>query len=336
MRRRIQLILFQWLTLTAVPVAQDIHFLHFSGTGPLLSPAEAGQGKGGLRFTLGHRSQWASVTTPFLSNYMTFDASLREGRKGPGIGLGISMQQDEAGDADFGTTGAMFHLALDAALSRTQRIIMGAGAGMMQRRFDREALNFDEQFNGLVYDPDIIPMDLLGEGPLNFVDLSLGVAWIHTLNEREYRRGGLAVHHPHRPLISFLADNEVRLDRRWTAYFMGSWPLGTQWSVMPETRLMSQGPYVEWVVGGWFNRSEAGAFPEELGVDAGVFTRAGDALILALGGDLRAWHAAMSYELNYSGLRRASAWRGGYELNLVYQLGRLAPGLRRNPGCYIL
>lgn len=316
--------------------SQDIHFMHFSGSGPLLSPAEAGQGTGNYRFSLGHRSQWASVTTPFISNYLAFDTYWPVQGNAARLGFGISIQQDEAGDASFGTTGGMLALSLSLPLDRKQKLTAGVAAGMMQRRFDRNALRFDEQFNGLSFDPDIAPIDLVSGGPVNFIDLASGLTWAWEESAMDNRRFGIAVHHPQRPEVSFLEDNQVKLDVRWTAYFSGSWTMGSGWALRPEARLMKQGPNLEYLAGGWAVRRFEASFPDQMSMEGGVFTRAGDALILALGGSMHAWHAALSYEFNYSGLRKASAWRGGYELNIVYQLGRLAPGLERHPGCYIL
>jgi type IX secretion system PorP/SprF family membrane protein len=316
--------------------SQDIHFVHFSGTGPLLSPAEAGQGSGNYRFSLGHRSQWASISTPFLSNHLSFDTYWQVRKQTARLGLGVSVQQDEAGDASFGTTGGMLALSLGLSVQRDHLLMVGVAAGMMQRRFDRDALRFDEQFNGLTFDPGIAPIDLVSGGPVNFWDMAAGASWAWEGSERESRKLGVAVHHPHRPEVSFLEDNQVRLDVRWTMYFSGAWDMGSSWSMRPEARLMKQGPNLEYLAGAWATRGFSATMHDQVNMEAGVFTRAGDALIIAVGGSMHAWHAALSYELNYSGLRKASAWRGGYELNLTYQLGRLASGLERHPGCYIL
>lgn len=317
-------------------LAQDIHFFHFNGSGPLLSPAEAGAARGQYRFSAGHRSQWASVTSPFLSNHFSFDTYIKPRRLKTRFGIGLSLQQDQAGDADFGTTGGMLSLNIIQPLNKQHRISIGGGLGFMQRKFDRNKLFFDEQFNGTTYDPEISPLDIIADGPVSYLDLSAGISWEMGKEDRDYRRIGLAVHHPNTPALSFLGDEQLFLDARWTLYSTMSFPGRGSVTLRPEARLMKQGSYYEALVGSWLSYRLSGGFPQRMDVEAGLFTRAGDALVLAVAGNYAAWRAAMSYELNYSGLRPASGWRGGWELNLVYQLGRLAPGIERKPACYIL
>lgn len=317
-------------------VGQDIHFFHFEGSGPLLSPAEAGSGNGKYRFSVGHRSQWASVTAPFLSNHFSLDAYIKPAGWNTKIGWGLSLQQDQAGDADFGTTGGMLSLNAMIAVAKDQNISIGMGAGFMQRKFDRNKLYYDEQFNGTTFDPGISPLDVPGDGPVSYLDLSAGVAWNRQLDLTRYYKVGFAVHHPNTPSLSFMEDNEIRLDARWTTYFMSSFPLRREFALKPAVRLMKQGSYYEYLLGSWLSYQVTSAFPERVNVEAGLFTRMGDALIVALGGHYGGWRAAMSYEVNYSGLRPASSWRGGWELNLVYELSRLAPVIERKPGCFLL
>jgi len=325
-----------FLFLTSLAGAQDIHFVHFDGTGPLLSPAEAGSGQGNLRVSAGHRSQWASITVPFRSNHVSADGFLRLGQHGWRLGWGLSLQQDDAGDAGFGTAGGLVSASLSMPLKKDHRLMAGLAGGYMQRRFDRDKLYFDEQFNGLTFDPGIIPADLAGAGPVTFPDLALGLAWAWRPPGREEQGGGLAVHHPHHPGLSHLEDNSVNLDVRWSAYYSGTFEMDGGWLLQPRTRLMLQGTYFEWLLGAWMTPLIADALPEHVSVEAGLFTRAADALILGIGGNAGAWRAAMSYELNYSGLRPATGWRGGWEVNLVYQPGRLSSSVQRHPGCYIL
>lgn len=317
-------------------MAQDIHFFHFSGSGPLLSPAEAGNGLGKFRFSIGHRTQWASVSTPFLARHFSLDSYIPVGKSGLRLGWGLSIQQDQAGDAAFGTTGALLSLNLNVPIQKSDRIILGIGGGMMQRKFDRNQLTYDEQFNGLTFDPDILPMDIPDDGALIFPDFSAGISWLNLEGPKESSTVGLAVHHPHRPELSFYNDNSVQLDLRWSIYTMVTRPLDGPWLIRPEARFMKQGSYNEYLLGAWLTHNYSAAFPEMINVEGGLFTRAGDAAIIAIAGSHSGWRLAMSYEVNYSGLKPASAWRGAWEFNVVYNVGRLAPLLHRNPSCFLL
>jgi hypothetical protein len=144
------------------------------------------------------------------------------------------------------------------------------------------------------------------------------------------------VHHPHRPQLSHFEDPAATLQSRWTLYHSASYLLRPDLFIQPGALLMKQGTHYEVLVGAWISRYYTQAFPERITLDAGLFTRAGDALILGIGGSHSGWNAAMSYEINYSGLKAASAWRGGWELSLGYQLHRLAPALTHKAGCLIL
>lgn len=314
---------------------QDMHFFHFSNAGPLLSPAEAGQSEGKYRFTGGFRSQWASISNPYVSTHFSFDGKSSVIRKLK-LGWGLTMVQDKAGDADYGSTGALLHLSIRIPLTEEQSLVAGASGGIMERSFDRNKLYFDEQYNGNTFDPGIFPLDLSGSPTLRYPDLALGITYVFQQEWQRYQKYGLAVHHPHRPVLSHFEDNTATLKSRWTLYHNASYVLRPDIFIQPGALLMKQGAQYEVLFGAWISRYFSQAFPERITLDAGLFTRAGDALILGIGGSHSGWNAAMSYEINYSGLKAASAWRGGWELSLGYQWHRLAPSLTNKAGCLIL
>jgi type IX secretion system PorP/SprF family membrane protein len=314
---------------------QDMHFFHFRDAGPLLSPAEAGQSEGKYRFSGGYRSQWASVSNPYLSSHFSLDGKTSLLQKAK-LGWGLTLYQDKAGDAAYGSTGALMHLSIRIPLAKKQSLVAGASGGIMERSFDRSKLYFDEQYNGSIFDPGIAALDISGSPTLRFPDIAFGITYIFRQEWQRYEKYGFVLHHPHQPVMSHFEDQSAILKSRWTLYHTSSYILRPDLFLQPGILLMKQGPQYEVLFGAWISRYFSQAFPERITLDAGLFTRAGDALILGIGGSHSGWNAAMSYEINYSGLKAASAWRGGWELSLGYQLHRLAPALSNRTGCLIL
>ena len=181
------LLIFAIIIATCKLNAQDLHFTQFYMTPVLLNPANAGA-EYDLRGLINYRSQWKSVTAPFVSTAAAFDMRLTEAspRKKKGFwAAGIYLYNDKSGDSKFtenkGSLNAAYHLYLN------ENMTLGAGfqAGYIQRSINMSGLQWGSQYNGLIYDANLPSMEAnngkLTQGGLDF---GSGLNWTYKKNER--------------------------------------------------------------------------------------------------------------------------------------------------------
>ena len=138
-------------------LGQDIHFSqsHFS---PLnISPGFAGMFAEDVRIMGSYRSQWQSVPVPYLTFSGAADMKLPNLiRANDKISLagGVHFNYDQAGDSElslssFGVTGALHYKINDM-----NTLSLGVQSVASQRSFSISGLQFNNQFDGELYDPN--------------------------------------------------------------------------------------------------------------------------------------------------------------------------------------
>jgi hypothetical protein len=98
--------------------AQDLNFSQFYEMPLLRNPALAGIYKGDFRATAAFRSQWGSVTTPYISQALGAEIKFSVSQHSDNfIALGVQMTNDLAGDSKLGKTQVLpaltFHKSLN-------------------------------------------------------------------------------------------------------------------------------------------------------------------------------------------------------------------------------
>ena len=86
-------------------VSQDMNFSQFYELPMLRNPSLSGSYKGDFKATASYRSQWASVTTPFVSQAVGLEMKFASGENSDNyFSLGLQMTNDVAGDSKLGKT----------------------------------------------------------------------------------------------------------------------------------------------------------------------------------------------------------------------------------------
>jgi len=129
--------------------SQDIHWSQFNDNQLFQNPAHAGHFDGDYRFIGNFRDQWRSVTVPFSTFAMSADGKFKN------IGFGINMFNDQAGDGKFRTVELQGNISYAIKLTRDSSHVIrpGVNFGMNHRQVNWDALYFDTQYNGYVFDP---------------------------------------------------------------------------------------------------------------------------------------------------------------------------------------
>ena len=311
--------------------AQDAHFSQFFSAPLSLSPAMTGViADGDLRAIANYRNQWGSFAAPFETYSVSYDMKYDGiSRTGDFWGFGFQLLNDRTGEASLRTTSvalsATYHLALNRELS--QYLSAGFQYGLAQQSIDFTALTFDNQFNGLEFNPDINSNELIGRDQFFYGDLNAGLMYYHTVSRELSYYAGAGVYHLGQPNVSFyeeaVSPETAQLDRRYSVYGGANISPNGLLTFMPRFVYFEQGEYTQTSVGGLVGYlvDDGGYYNDisETILFVGGMYRFGDAVIPMVRLQLSSVTFSASYDVNTSALNTASAGRGGLELAVTYQ-----------------
>jgi len=297
--------------------SQDIHFSQ-SHLSPLnLNPAETGRFDADYRAHVNQRTQWRSITVPYVTFSASFEKKFNQLRLPGNISAGLLFNSDKAGDGHFGTN--------QIGLSASYLIPMGdslweVSIGFLglwnQNSVDYTQFYFDNQYNGYMYDPTIAPMEQFPRSQMHYFDVHSGI-WIKRwIKPHIPLILGMSAYHINQPKKTFYQEINVKLDRKLTFYAQSSLPFSQQTYLLPSAYWFKQKMLNEIYVGGLlYRKTQDLSFR---GFYLGGWFRIGDAAILTTAIDYQNFHIGLSYDFNISPLVTASNGRGGLEIAIRY------------------
>lgn len=294
--------------------AQDIHFSQFYQSPFSLNPSFTGSFDGEWRFIGNQRTQWRAVTTPF--NTYGVSAEWKNERL-KGFDLGISFFNDRTGDSRLTTN--MFNLfaAYSWKLDDNQSFRAGLGVGFTSMSIDYTQLRYDNQWNGIAYDPTLSSQENFTRDARAYMNVHLGISYIRKMGEHSLT-GGIGLFNLTSPDQSWFDQAFVRLNPRWNVHIQYHHILTQTWRVEPAVLVMHQNPHNEVNLGGrvFYDMTEVDWFRKSF--YAGAFARARDAGYIIAGLRYDQWDVGVSYDINLSSLRPASNGRGALEFSIIY------------------
>lgn len=299
--------------------AQDVHFSQYAQVPFYHHPAQTGLMSNAYRFSANSKIQWNSVTSPFETYLAAFDIGFQ--RKGSFLGkfgIGVDFMREKAGDAGFGTSGAGFSFSYIKAIGRANNRFVAAGASfrMHQRSFDQDALNWDNQFNGLYFDPSLPGGEIFVDDHFWFPALGGGVAFYNKQSSASEWSGALSVMNINRPHQSHFGNADVRLPMRWTSQirFKSTYARNHEW--IGSIFFSTQGAFREWLPGVEYRVVKSYNPWDYTAFSGGLFYRIGDGAIVSAKMDYLNYRFGISYDVNVSDLSPASDLRGGFEFSM--------------------
>lgn len=304
--------------------AQDAHFSQFHQSPLSLNPAMTGLITEDFRFTANYRSQWESVTVPFVTMAASVDISVLQGFLDDDFfGLGLQLINDKAGDSEFKNTGVHLSAAYSKSLNGDGNHFLSFGGqfGGVQRSLNFNNLTFDSQFDGDVLNTDLGSGESLDRTSRFYLDFGAGLTWFYAPYSNTSFYIGAAMTHLNRANVSFFNETDELLDRKATLHAGAEFGINGFVSVLPQAVVLVQGPHREINIGSLikynFNPdpdSELNRFALALG---GLY-RFADAAIAVVKIEWGPIGIGFSYDFNVSSLSVASNGRGGPEVSLIY------------------
>ena len=309
------------LILTIDLLGQDLHFSQFYNTPLYTNPANAGLVPGDCRGALNYRSQWASITTPFVTAAGSYEKKKYLGKNY--LGYGFQFINDRSGTQTLSHNEASFSLAYQKVYSADRFLSIGAQAGFVQKSIKSNLTfnsNFDEsqgKFNPSLSNGEA----LTAPPPLMYPDISIGFMFQKRSDVLAYEIGA-SLFHILRPSNSFLvsaaSDNQFRLEHKYSINGGFDWRIIPNIYLKPKFLMLSQGIHNRQIVFGGelaFNLANGA-------LHAGSYLRrtstTSDAFIPAVGIVYGPFDFTLSYDINISVLANASDTLGGYEMSLIY------------------
>ncbi|RMD76120.1 MAG: type IX secretion system membrane protein PorP/SprF [Bacteroidetes bacterium] len=325
MKLKLYLLLPSLLCVSLMSPAQDIHFTMYDMAPLSLNPAHTGAYEGTFRIGGIYRDQWASIMpNQFTTPMFYLDAPVLMVGKRNWVGVGMMMYQDKAGVARLrnGTVqfSGAFHLALDKKSDYV--LTLGLQGGMVQRDFDitsPEVLLGDELLAGT---PGASPDRTVQEPRANYLDMATGVMFRARMNDETTFTAGIAAHHINKPKYSLLQQNSKAITQplRLNGHMRVDYQYNELLTLSPTLLFQNMAGTNEIILQGWGKyliKKE-----QDLSLIGGLGYRLADAAMVIVGAQYQDWKVALSYDINTSSLRRASNYRGGFEIALGY-IGRI-------------
>lgn len=306
-------------------VAQDIHFSQFYEAQLRRSPALAGIFTGDVRYQGVYRSQWGSITAPFVTGSVSGDVKLPVNGTDDYISIGGYLGMDRAGDTRFSTNELMpvinYHKSLGG--SSNTYLSLGLSGGITQRSIDGSKITTASQFDASGYNAALD----INENNINYnliygnanVGLSLNGAIAGSEYDNYYF--GVAYHHFNRPGNSFYRNPSIELNAKWVYSAGVKFGLGPQASITLQADHTRQGAYNETIGGALvgYALQEYDFFESQYNLYFGAFFRWKDAIVPIIKLEYQPFSVGLSYDINTSLLRTASQGVGGFELSISYQ-----------------
>ncbi|CAN5717171.1 hypothetical protein BH10BAC3_BH10BAC3_17310 [soil metagenome] len=315
--KKLYLISFIMMAVVSSVTAQDPHFSQFFEAPLLRNPSLAGLFAGDVRVQGVYRSQWGSVTTPFVNGSFNAEYKHPIGSGDDFITTGLQVLYDRAGSTALTTTNVMPALNYHKALSgnKSKYLSLGFMGGWVGRSIDRSKIITDNSYtngtNG----------ETFTNSNYNYIDGSVGMSYNSYIGEDENNSYfvGVAYHHINRPKNSFYAAAGIELKPKWVASAGVKLSTSDLAYVTIQADYSQQGNYNE-IVGGLMYSYKVGADADnpDYVLHAGGFMRVKDSFIPVVKIDYHPFSIAFSYDVNTSRLSTASQGRGGAEISISY------------------
>jgi len=325
-----KLVLGSMILLPFITKAQDIHFSQFNETPVLLNPAMSCTAFD-TRIIANYKNQWASVSSPYQTYGISIERAIKHLKlKKAYTGMSLSVYKDNAGDANLGSL--LVNLGFNGVVKTGQysKMSAGIGGGFNYRSINASKLQWENQYNGSVYDPTIASGEAIPKSSFVQGDFVGGIAYHYARSERYISAQdgtkadiGISVFHYNMPKFSYVNSG----DKQFVKYALhANFDVGiknTGIAIVPSALYVRQGPSQEINIGSLFkyiiqDQSVYTGIKKPCAIALGAFYRVGDAIIPTLQFQYDMYAIVVSYDVNTSQLTGASRAKGGLEFSLRF------------------
>jgi type IX secretion system PorP/SprF family membrane protein len=295
----------------------DPHFTQNYTYPMYINPALTGSSDGEYRVSAIYRSQWGSISNPYRTTGVSFDA-----RTNKNIALGVSMLNQSAGDGGFNylsAYGSVAYTGVKFGKDNNHRVVFAMQAGVINRRVDQTKFKWGEQWNPITgYNASNATTETFVTTSATTLDMGAGALYFDASPDKKINAyGGFSVFHinkPKDPIISGQSTDLNTIPLRYTFHGGVSFNLFERTSIVPHVLYMKQGTASEAMIGTYVQLN----VNLETDVMIGGYYRAKDAIAPFVGIDWRNFIIGLSYDANTSKLGAMTRNVNSFELSLSY------------------
>ena len=301
--------------------AQDLHFSQFFNSPLSTNPANTGFiPDADYRLGAHYRNQYSSIlSSPYKTISVFGDAQLLRNKIENGwLGIGGLILSDVAGSGGLRSTKIYGSLAYHQQLGNSSLLSAGFNVGWANKRIDISKLSFPDQFDGKFFDNTLPSSVVLNANSVSYLDIQAGLNYAYFPTEDIYINGGYSIHHvngPQETFFSGVADSS-RISMRHIGFANALIKLNDRVIINPNIFYTNQAKSSELVLGLNANYNLSGEGGEKQLI-AGIYYRAGDAVIPMVGFELKNIRFTFSYDVTTSPLRNFNNFRGANEFNII-------------------
>ena len=300
--------------------AQDLHFSQFFNSPLTTNPANTGFiPDADYRIGAHFRNQWSSIlAAPYKTVSIFADAQvLRDKLENGWLGIGGLILSDEAGSGSLKSTKIYASVAYHQLLGNSSLLTAGFNLGWANKRIDQSKLKFPDQFDGKFFDGQLPSSVVLENANVSYFDVQAGLNYAYFPDENVYINGGYSVQHINRPQETFFSGppDSTRIPVRHIGFMNALLKVNDRVILNPNIYYTNQAKSSELMLGlnANYNLSSAG----ETQLLAGLYYRAGDAIVPMIGFEIKNIRFTFSYDVTTSSLSNFNNSRGAEEFNLI-------------------
>jgi type IX secretion system PorP/SprF family membrane protein len=295
----------------------DPHFTQNYTYPMYVNPALAGSSDGEYRVSAIFRTQWGSVSNPYRTVGLSFDA-----RTNKNISIGVSILNQSAGDAGYNYLTSSVSIAysgIKLGKELNHRIVLAIQPGVLNRRVDPSKFKWGDQWNPITgYNSSNLTSESFARTSATTFDVGAGALYYDaTPDKKSNFFGGFSVLHlnkPKDPIISQQSTVLNTIPMRYVVHAGISYNISPRTSVIPHALYMRQGTASETMVGLYAQLN----VNEETDFMIGGYYRLKDAVAPFVGLDWKNFIIGVSYDANTSRLGAMSRSVNSVELSLTY------------------
>lgn len=321
---------------------QDVHYTQYDIQSLQQTPAHAANFDGNYRFSALYRNQWSTIKVPYNTLGFSFDMLAYASKKFDSkLGVGLSTAFDQAGDGKYRSLYAQIPISYTFYIPIKEKSLFKLGGGVylgiINKSFDISALNFDNQYNGEVFDATIPIIESFGNLSYTNLDVGIGYNLGFRINNKIEFGTALGVHHLN-PIKENYINNSITsvLQKRYSIPSYFTYYINNKWEIKLDYLYQKQNKLHEHLVGSiasyYFKNNEVA----KKALCLGVYYRAKDAVSTVIQYKQNNFRAGFAYDANISALKAATNSYGAVEIGIVYILKKVEQvNIKNKRKCFV-
>jgi len=303
----------------------DPHFSQYYAYPLWLNPALTGEFDGSVRVGTNLRDQWQAIPNAYKTAGVSADF-----RTNSKLNFGINILDQRAGDVGFNYLSAYGSISYEILLSGTRqsKLNFGIQGGILNRNYDINKLEFDNQYNPLLgFDPNLPSGELSLHNNAMALDFNSGLFYYeddpnHSVNKFL----GIGFFHINRGINPYPVEGIQKvMPLRYSIH--GGLNIHTSPFLILTPHFIFEKEQSNQILALGFNTDYA--LSQNQGLILGALVRVQDAFSLNAGFYLHRIALGFSYDFTTSSLIGANLGQGGPEISFTYTLPSIVKGSNR-------